>query len=92
MNENITTPPETKVPNRFLAFVKRDLLYIVVCVFALLACAYTYNHVDTYVAECNQHWENQLSNCSCLCSDGKFIGRTPTTLPDIGGYLNENHS
>jgi len=46
--------------------VKRDFLYIVVILIALIGCLYTLLNVGDYQAKCNQHWQEQIeSNCDC---------------------------
>ena len=49
-----------------LGLVKRDALYIVLVVFALLACLYTLWSVSDYQEKCNAHWEAQLSKCDFM--------------------------
>lgn len=63
-------------------FIKRDLLYIVVVVFALAACLYTLYSVGDYQQLINEHWEQQWEQSGCVykytVADYNF------TMPIIG--------
>ena len=51
--------------NRFIEFIKRDLLYIIVCLLAILACVYTIESVQEFQDHCNIYWTDQVKDCNC---------------------------
>lgn len=51
---------------RLKAFIKRDFLYIVLMLMALLVCLYTILNIGEYQNKCNTYWYEQIKNkCSC---------------------------
>lgn len=50
-------------------FVQRDIIYIVVCLFALLACLYTVLTIETYQEQCNQYCLEYIDTCECNCEN-----------------------
>jgi len=61
-------------------WVKRDLLYIIVILFALLACFYTIYIQGDCQEKCNDRWEKQLEDSNC------FLGSYSNDFK--GGFIN----
>lgn len=55
-----------------VGWVKRDWPVILVLLFALAACLYTYNYVGSYVNACNEHWIEQVQPIIDRCSYGEL--------------------
>ena len=55
--------------NPFMEFIKRDLLYIIVCLLAILACVYTIESVQEFEDHCNIYWTDVMKNCECGYND-----------------------
>jgi len=71
---------------KLLSFIKRDFVYIVLCLIVLLACAYTLYAVGDYQQTCNQHWSKQFEKRCPLIEDYTMFNQSFNL---IGGY-NEN--
>lgn len=52
--------------NNLIEYIQSDYIYIVVLLFALLACLYTIEAVGSYQQECNQYWVDQLNETDCF--------------------------
>lgn len=50
----------------FKNFLKKDVIYIALCTFALTVSIYSLNNGDKLVEDCNIHWKSELSR---LCPD-----------------------
>jgi hypothetical protein len=46
--------------NKLREWLKRDFVYIVLVLFALLACLLTLANVGEYQQQCNEHWQTQI--------------------------------
>ena len=55
--------------NPLIEFMKRDFVYIIVCLVALLVCLYTIESVQEFQDHCNEHWTEQMKNCECGYND-----------------------
>lgn len=66
-NNDGATPMFYFDKDKFKAFIRRDFFYILLLLFALFACIYTWYSVDDIVYETNQHWIEQFDRCGCLC-------------------------
>lgn len=53
--------------NKYWLWVKKDFIYIVVCLIALIACLYTIASVQNYQNECNEHWVEQIQPIVDVC-------------------------
>jgi len=51
--------------DKLKSFIKRDMVYIIVCLMAIIACLYTIESVHEYQDHCNIHWTEQISKCNC---------------------------
>lgn len=51
--------------DRFVEFLKRDMVYIIVCLVAILACLYTIESVQEFEDHCNMHWTEEIKSCNC---------------------------
>ena len=54
-------------------WIKRDALYIIVILFALLACVYTIYLSTDCQQKCNENWIEQLEDSGCFMSDTNEI-------------------
>jgi len=67
MPNNHTEPQESGYKLDITGLLKRDGLYIVLLLFALLACAYTIYNIGAYQEKCNNYWLDQLATGNCKC-------------------------
>lgn len=51
--------------NRLRNWAKRDLVYIIACVFCLGAAMYTLYYETDYNKQCNEHWVAEFSRLQC---------------------------
>jgi hypothetical protein len=63
----------------FLEFVKRDFVYIILLLVAVLGCMYTLYNVGDYQQQCNEHWIEQMNMGNCICQGygGNATSRYP---------------
>lgn len=61
-----------------LELIKKDRIYIILLLLALLACMYTIYTVGDYQEKCNEHWEEQFSNGNCVCKGYAKFNESPT--------------
>lgn len=75
-----------------MAFWKRDAVYIVLCVFALLACVYTLSQAGKYSQACNDHWEKQVERLCTSIQDAPVSAYIPfnQTFKLGGDYASTN--
>lgn len=73
--------------NRIMAWMQRDILFIIVAIFVLFACWYTLNSVDKYQDKINDAWIMQW-NKSCPQSQRNHPQRINISF-DIGGNYND---
>ena len=52
--------------NRLKAFIKRDFMYIIVCLFALLACLLAMNDISDQLNERDREWVSFINESDCL--------------------------
>lgn len=50
---------------KILDWVQRDMVYIVLMILVLGACAYTLVHTDSINDACNNHWIQQWEQSTC---------------------------
>lgn len=56
---------EKQLFNQLMAWVQRDMIYIILMILVLGACAYTLMHTDNINDSCNEHWVQQWKQSSC---------------------------
>lgn len=77
---------------RFKEFLRRDFIYIIVCLFAVLACLYTIYTVSDYQQQCNEYWLQQWEESGCFQQPDTFNESfiLPWSDNSEGGITNEN--
>jgi len=67
-------------------WIKKDFIYIVVILFALLACMFTLQQSTEIMQECNDNWAEQLEGCTLLCDAGQTEAGFINGLEDNYNY------
>jgi len=52
--------------NRWLAFMKRDLPYLVVIMFCLFGMIHTLGEVQTFEDQCNNYYQDLIEEGNCV--------------------------
>lgn len=69
---------------RLKVLIRSDFWVILVCLLALLGCAYTIYNIGSYKEQCNQYWNNYIK-ADCRCSQ-QIVNYTMNFTPLIPIY------
>lgn len=53
------------IQDQLKEFIKRDFIYIMVMLLALIGCLYTIAMTNNYETACNEYWQQQYADCLC---------------------------
>lgn len=51
----------------FLDWIRKDAFIIIICLIAILICAFSLYNIESYKHKCNSHWNYYFEKCGCLC-------------------------
>ena len=60
-----------------IEFVKKDFIYIVLLLFAVIACLYTLGEGAEINKECNEHWIKEFEDKQCTCGGMTAVNALP---------------
>lgn len=69
-------------------WIKRDFIYIIVCLIALLICMVSLLDVANYQEQCNDHWVEQWENSGCGVVPNQFNQSYAESHIWSGGFEN----
>ncbi len=62
----------------FIAWIRKDFIYLFVLILAMLCLVYINNHMTDVVDECNAHWIAQAKEAGCM---GYFVDINYSSIP-----------
>ena len=72
---------------KFWAFIKRDAVYIILLLLALMALIYTSNMVKDFENQCNDNYLNYINN-NCVCGFEEEPFKLKLNTSKYDGLLN----